>query len=59
MGYEIYFLDFFYIFLPQTIKNNQIYIQMIEFEFKQINQNVTSHYHPPTLAMDSSVDSTT
>jgi hypothetical protein len=35
------------IFLPQMIKNDQICIQTITFEFKQINQELIVHYHPP------------
>jgi hypothetical protein len=32
---------------------------MIEFEFKQINQQVTPHYHQPTLVTSGSADSNT
>jgi hypothetical protein len=34
--------------------NGQIRIQTIEYEFKQINQEMTPHYRPPTPATDGS-----
>jgi hypothetical protein len=45
---NLFFLGFL-IFWPQIIKNDQIYIQTIEFIFKCTNQELTAHYHPPIL----------
>jgi hypothetical protein len=39
--------------------NGQIHIQIIKFKFKQINQELTAHYHPPTPVPDGNAGGTT
>jgi hypothetical protein len=38
--------------------NNQIHIQMIQFEFKWINQQTTPHYRPSATVVGDSEDNT-
>jgi hypothetical protein len=37
--------------------NGRIYIQMIKFKFKWINQKLTVHYHPLALVVASTAQS--
>jgi hypothetical protein len=59
-GYEIKKIDFFEFFNLKQLNlysNNQIHIQMVEFEFKLINQEMTPHYRPPAPVVDGSTGS--
>jgi hypothetical protein len=42
----------------KTVKNDQIHIQTVKFEFKWTNQKVTSHYYPSAPAVDGSAGCT-
>jgi hypothetical protein len=54
-GMKFKFFRFFLNFLDlKRSKNDQVYIQMVKFEFKRTNQEATPHYRPLTPAMDGS-----
>jgi hypothetical protein len=49
-GMKFIFFRIFSIFLTQTVKNGQICIQTIKFQFKQTNQESPHHYRPSAPA---------